>query len=342
VSSRTGRPTLAVIAEAAGVSVATVSKVLNGREDVAPGTRALVQDLLQRHYYVGRSATRHPTVELIFHGMLGAYANEVVEGVLDAAAQAEVAVVISMRRVDPPAAQRPPSATAWALGLAAAGRQAVISVCNEMSAGDLAALERAGLPLLVLDPLVSASADVTSVGSTNYAGGVAAAQHLLELGHRRAAYVGGDRTAACNQARLHGFRGTMEAAGGTVPEDLVLHRRFQYEEGVTGGAVLLDHPEPPTAIFAGNDEIAVGVIEAARARGLRVPADLSVVGFDDTHVAQLSSPQLTTIRQPLREMGSVALRTALQLAAGEPVDSHHVELATSLVVRNSTARPARR
>jgi LacI family transcriptional regulator len=121
-----------------------------------------------------------------------------------------------------------------------------------------------------------------------------------------------------------------------------MHRRFLYEEGLTGGAVLLDRPEPPTAIFAGNDEIAVGVIEAARARGLRVPDDLSVVGFDDTHVAQLSSPQLTTVRQPLREMGSVALRTALQLAAGEPVDSHHVELATSLVVRNSTAPPAHR
>ena len=341
MSSRTGRPTLAVIAEAAGVSVATVSKVLNGREDVAPGTRALVQDLLQRHYYVGRGPTRHPTVELIFHGPLGAYATEVLEGVLDASAQAGVAVVLSLRPLEPPA-QRTPSATAWALGLAAAGRQAVISVCNEIPAGDLAALDRAGVPLLVLDPLVAASPDVTSVGSTNYAGGVAAAEHLLALGHRRAAYLGGDRTAACNQARFHGFRGTMEAAGCPVPEDLVLHRRFRYEEGLAGGAVLLDHPDPPTAIFAGNDEIAVGVIETARTRGLRVPDDLSVVGFDDTHVAQLSSPGLTTVRQPLRDMGSVALRTALQLAAGEPVDSHHVELATSLVVRNSTAPPAPR
>jgi LacI family transcriptional regulator len=82
------------------------------------------------------------------------------------------------------------------------------------------------------------------------------------------------------------------------------------------------------------------VIEAARARGLRVPEDLSVVGFDDTQAARLASPQLTTIRQPLREMGAVALRTALRLASGEPVDSHHVELATTLVVRGSTAAPA--
>ncbi|HMC02638.1 MAG TPA: substrate-binding domain-containing protein, partial [Cellulomonadaceae bacterium] len=100
-----------------------------------------------------------------------------------------------------------------------------------------------------------------------------------------------------------------------------------------------DLPEPPTAIFAGCDEIALGVFEAARARGLRVPQDLSVVGFDDTQLAQIASPPLTTVRQSLREIGRVALRTALRLAAGETIGSHHVELATTLVVRGSTAPP---
>jgi LacI family transcriptional regulator len=90
-------------------------------------------------------------------------------------------------------------------------------------------------------------------------------------------------------------------------------------------------------IFAGNDATALGIIEAARARGLRIPEDLSIVGFDDTQIAPMASPPLTTIRQPLREMGGVALRTALRLAAGEKIDSHHVELATTLVVRGSTA-----
>jgi LacI family transcriptional regulator len=103
------------------------------------------------------------------------------------------------------------------------------------------------------------------------------------------------------------------------------------------GGELLDLPEPPTAIFAGSDETAVGVVEAARARGLRVPEDLSVVGFDDTQIARLSSPALTTVRQPLQEMGKVALRTAMRLARAEEVDSHHVELATELVLRQSTA-----
>src|SRR4029453_6239783 len=103
------------------------------------------------------------------------------------------------------------------------------------------------------------------------------------------------------------------------------------------GAALLDLPEPPTAVFAGSDEAALGVIEAARVRGLRIPEDLSIVGFDDTPVARFASPPLPTVRQPLREIGAVALRAALRLAAGERVDSHHVELATELVVRHSTA-----
>ena len=102
---------------------------------------------------------------------------------------------------------------------------------------------------------------------------------------------------------------------------------------------MLDLAQRPTAVFAGSDEVALGVIEAARVRGLRVPENLSIVGFDDTQVASMASPPLTTVRQPLREMGRVAVRTASRLAAGETIDSYHVELATELVVRASTAPP---
>ena len=115
--------------------------------------------------------------------------------------------------------------------------------------------------------------------------------------------------------------------------------RFHHRDGLVEGGALLDLPQRPTAVFAGSDETALGVVEAARARGLRVPEDLSIVGFDDTPVAEFASPPLTTVRQPLREIGAVALRTALRLADGERVDSHHVELATELVVRSSTAPP---
>jgi LacI family transcriptional regulator len=340
VPSRDRPATLANVAESAGVSVATVSKVLNGRNDVAPATRALVQDLLHEHDYVARRVrpAPSPTIELCFHGQLNAYHTEVLQGAVEAGADAGVAVVVSVR----PRWQRGAGAkrpAAWTRELATAGRQAAIVVTSELRAADLTALSRARVPVVVIDPLNLPSARMTSVGSTNFAGGLAATQHLLDLGHRRIAYLGGPATAVCNQARMHGYRGAMEAEGAPVPDGYVRTGRFSYEHGIAGGAAVLDLPQPPTAVFAGSDETALGVIEAARTRGLRIPEDLSVVGFDDTPVARLAAPPLTTVRQPLREMGAVAVRTALRLAAGEKASSHHVELATELVVRQSTARP---
>jgi LacI family transcriptional regulator len=340
MAPRSRRDTLANVAESAGVSVATVSKVLNGRDDVAPTTRALVQDLLHEHDYVARRVrpAPSPTIELLFHVQLNAYHTEVLQGVLEAAAEAGADVVVTLR----PRGRRGAGSTRpapWARELAGSGRRAAIAVTSELNAADLTALSRARLPIVVVDPLSLPSAQVTSVGSTNFAGGLAATQHLLDLGHREIAYLGGPATVVCNQARMHGYRGAMEAGGVPVPDGFVGTGRFSYEHGIAGGAALLDLPRPPTAVFAGSDETALGVIEAARVRGLRIPEDLSVVGFDDTPVARLAAPPLTTVRQPLREMGAVAVRTALRLAAGERVESHHVELATELVVRRSTAPP---
>lgn len=335
------RATLATVAAAAGVSVATVSKVHNGRSDVSPSTRARVQEVLQQHDYFCRrpEPTGKATVELFLGGMSN-YGLDVIEGVLDEARAAGVDIVVSSQPRDPQAA-KPVRAAPWIRQLTATGRVAVIGVNTKLTATDLAVLARARLPLVVIDPIDIPQLDIISVGSTNFAGGLVATQHLLSLGHTKIAYLGGPATASCNQARMQGFRGAMEAAGNHVPPNYVQLRDFRYEDGLEGGAALLDLPEPPTAVFAGCDQVALGVIEAARNRGLRVPEDLSIVGFDDTQLARLASPPLTTIRQPLREMGAVALRTALQLAAGEKIDSHHVELATNMIVRASAVTETR-
>ncbi|WP_433518701.1 LacI family DNA-binding transcriptional regulator [Nonomuraea sp. CA-143628] len=329
------RATLATVAASAGVSVATVSKVLNGRSDVAPATRSLVQSLLQQHDYVAPSprrteATGVGTIEVQFDTDLTAYSAEIIQGAVEAGAEVGIGVVISIRR----GRERTPG---WVRSLISAGRRALIAVTSELTSAQLTALSRAHLPLVVIDPLNLPSVRVTSIGSTNFTGGFAATQHLLSLGHRRIAYLGGPASAACNQARLHGYRAAMEAEGVPVPPAYVQTGRFHYHDGMVTGAAVLDLAQAPTAIFAANDEMALGVMEAARARGLRIPEDLSVVGFDDTQLAPMASPPLTTVRQPLREMGGVALRTALRLAAGEKIDSHHVELATELIVRGSTA-----
>jgi LacI family transcriptional regulator len=332
-----GRVTLATVAGTAGVSVATVSKVLNGRSDVSPATRARVQEILERHGYVGRrpEPVERDTVELFYQGVVNAYSVEVIQGVVEAGQEAGVDVVLNAHPPHPPNASG--RAARWIRDLIGNGRRAAIGITSELADADLAALSRARLPLVVVDPANIPQPGVTSVGSTNFAGGMAATQHLLSLGHRRIAYVGGPPTSGCNQARLSGFRSAMEAVGTSVPPEHIWLQDFLYDDGLAGGATMLDLPDPPTAIFAGSDEVALGILEAARARGLRVPEDLSIVGFDDTEVARLASPPLTTVKQPLREMGAVALRTALQLAAGEKVASHHVELATTLIIRSSAA-----
>jgi LacI family transcriptional regulator len=212
----------------------------------------------------------------------------------------------------------------------------VIVLAATLTPAELAALSRSRLPTVVVDPLSPPGTPMISIGSTNFAGGMSATRHLLALGHRRIAYLGGPATAASNQARMHGYRAAMQAAGVPVPAEYVRTAGFRYDGGVEEGAALLDLRPAPTAIFAACDQIALGAVHAARTHGLRVPDDLSVVGFDDTQVASVTSPPLTTVRQPLREMGMVALRTALRLAAGEKVEFHHIELATELVVRESS------
>ncbi len=334
------RTTLATIAASAGVSVATVSKVVNGREDVSPETRALVEELLVQHDYSPPSARRVTaascTVEFLIDGDFSSYATAVVDGVVEAAGEADASVVVGLLR-DGRSQRLTTPPRSWARGLAAAGRTGVIVVTGELTGAHIDALASVNLPLVVIDPLNLPRREVTSVGSTNFTGGMSATNHLLAQGHRDIAWVGGPPGSQCNQARLHGYRAAMESAGLTPVAEHVLNDNFQYDAGRRLGMRLLAGPDRPTAVVGGCDSIALGVMEAARALGLRVPDDLSVTGFDDTELAAMAAPPLTTVRQPLREMGRVALRTVLRMAGGEQLDSHHVELATELVVRGSTA-----
>ena len=162
----------------------------------------------------------------------------------------------------------------------------------------------------------------------------------MELGHRRIAYLGAAPGVAYNQARMQGYRAALEAAGSRCRRSTSAIGSEDYEAGVAGEPICWTSPRPDGRVRR-HRRVAAGVVEAARVRGLHVPEDLSIVGFDDTEIARLLSPPLTTVRQPLREMGRVALGRALRLAAGEKLDSHHVELATELIVRSSTAPPPR-
>ena len=200
-------------------------------------------------------------------------------------------------------------------------------------------LRTRNIPFVIVDPTGEPLHDTPSVGATNWNGGLAATRHLIGLGHRRIAVVGGPADILCSRARVDGFRAAMDAAGVAVDPTLVSHGRFSVEEGIERGRDLLSRPDPPTAIVTGNDLQALGIYQVARELRRHIPEDLSVVGFDDLPVARWVGPPLTTVRQPLIEMAETAAELVLALAAGEAPTRSRVELSTELIVRESTAPP---
>jgi LacI family transcriptional regulator len=337
-SSQTrGRVTITEIAQQAGVSAPTVSRVLNGRSDVSPSTRARVEELLLRHGYRRRAATpgtRAALLDLVFDDLDSPWAVEIIRGVEEVAHTAGVGTVVSAIH------GRSGDAREWMRNLRARASDGVILVTSALEPLVHQELRVLGVPLVVVDPAGSPALGIPTIGAANWSGGLAATEHLLSLGHRRIGLIAGPPRLLCSRARLDGYRAALEGAGVTPDETLVVPGDFHPESGFTGCNALLDLPEPPTAVFAASDQMALGAIEALRRRGLRVPQDMSVVGFDDLPEVRWSAPPLTTVRQPLADMGKLAVRTALRLAHGEQPDSPRVELGTELVVRSSTAPPA--
>ncbi|WP_239675827.1 LacI family DNA-binding transcriptional regulator [Natronosporangium hydrolyticum] len=333
-ATRSRRVTISTIAAEAGVSVPTVSRVINGRSDVAPQTRERVEELLRRHGYrrrASRPRSNARLIDLVFNDLDSPWAVEIIRGVEDVAHAAGVGTVVSAIH------RKPALARQWLQNLRARASDGVILVLSNLDTPLQAELRRLAVPMVVVDPAGGPSLDAPTIGATNWAGGLAATEYLLSLGHQRIGLISGPRPLLCSRARLDGYRAGLEAAGVQLKDELIREGDFYHESGFHGGQELLSLPDPPTAIFASSDQMAFGVYEAIRQRGRRVPDDVSVIGFDDLPEVRWSSPPLTTVRQPLAEMGSLAARTVLRLAGGDTVDSPRVELATELVIRESTA-----
>ena len=327
--------TIADIAREAGVSVPTVSKVINGRSDVAPATRRRIEAAIRTHGYQRshRPARRAPLLEVIFHELESEWALEIVRGVERVAGRHELAVVLTEMQ-----GRRTPG-RGWIEGALARRPMGVIAVFSDLSEGMREQLRTRGIPFAVVDPTGEPLQDTPSIGATNWNGGLTATRHLLALGHRRIGVIGGPAGILCSRARVDGFRAAMDEAGVRIDPSLVSHGEFQVDEGIATGRSLLARADRPTAIITGNDLQALGVYQAAREARLHIPEDLSVVGFDDLPIARWVSPPLTTIRQPLIEMAEAAAELVLDMARGVEPPQMRVELATELIIRESTAPP---
>lgn len=327
------RVTLAQVAQEAGVSLSTISKVLNGRPDVSAATRARVETLLAEHGYLRRKSNLTSTglIELVFHELEAAWSMEIIRGVEDVASENGLSVVLTE------SGSRHAPGSDWVEGVLRRRPAGVVLVFSDLPAEYREALRARAIPFVIIDPAGDPSPEVPSVGSANWSGGLMATRHLIELGHTRIAAITGPDDMMCSHARIDGFRSAMSSAGLAIEPDWIRFGDFHTSGGYEHGRALLTQKERPTAIFAGSDLQALGVLEAVRELGFRVPDDLSLVGYDDIPLAKWVSPRLTTVRQPLRRMAEEATRLVIRMGQAPLESVPRMDLATNLVVRESTA-----
>ena len=335
------RLTIRQIADLAGVSIATVSRVLNGRGDVAEDTRELVSRIIRDNGYTanrsarGLSAGRSGLVGVLVPLVYPAYFSAILSGAAEALAEQDLRVVLS------PTGHEHDREVTLLERLMHGLTDGALIVLPEESSEELERLLDHGYRFVVVDPLMPLDERIPSVSAAHTSGAHHAMGHLLGLGHRRIAAITGPRGWVATEDRRRGYHAALASAGILPRPELEAEADFEIGGGVEAAGHLLDLAEPPTAIFAFNDNLAIGAIQAARVRGVRVPEDLSVVGFDDIEHATIVTPTLTTVRQPLAEMGRTAVSLLIRLLERQRFETLRVELATRLVVRESTAPPRR-
>src|SRR3989454_10578128 len=335
----TQKNTIAEIAAQAGVSIPTVSRVLNGRPDVAPATRVRIKQILKESGYIRSSATKvlrkgsSGIIDLLVPGLENPYATEIVRGVEDALERTGLRLALSFTH-DKSQGERQ-----WLDKIADRATDGAILVLARGQSSRLNELRQRGIPFVVVDHRGELGPDAPSVGATNWAGGRMAVEYLLSLGHRRIAIIAGPPSFRCSLDRIAGYRAALEAASIPIDPELIRPGDFRLHSGYTQTGALLALPDPPTAIFAGNDMQAMGVYKTLYLRNILVPERMSVIGFDDIPFTAIVSPSLTSVRQPLVDMGRVATTMLLRLIAGERLDSCRVELPTTLITRESCASP---
>lgn len=335
-----GAPTLADIAKEVGVTVPTVSKVLNGRSDVSPATRQRVSRQLQQAGYPLDAPPVRPEavaqqqvsglVDLVVPGVQGSWVTSMLSGVEEVVSQAGKDVVVTV-------AHRRSSAGSWVDRLIARGSRAAVLALVTPTAEEYRRLRKAQVEVVCLDPGADPTPGIPTVGATNWSGGYSATEHLLNLGHRRIGLIAGLAQHRYSRARIDGYRSALAAADLDFDPDLVRHGDWTRSGAAKAATDLLALAERPTAIFACSDRMALGVYELAATSGLRIPDELSVVGYDDLPEARWLTPALTTVRQPVGEMGATAARILLRLMAGQGESVERHELSTQLVERASTA-----
>jgi LacI family transcriptional regulator len=336
-AARTGRVTVRAIAAETGLSIATISRVLNGGDNVASDTRERVRQVVERLGDRAPEPRRRsqaapatsPPVLVRCPYLLTDYFGHIVTSIAETLALHGQSMLLDAGDAvvkSPVVRELPRRRDAYG---------AVLILPPEPRA-ELEVLAARSYPLVVVDPRTTVPRGMVSVSAAHFSGARAVTRHLIELGHRRIGMVTGPPHWRTRDDRVGGHLAALAEVGVLGDADLLRHGEPATKTGAWAGRELLDLRPRPSAVICFNDKVAAGVLEAAAARGLRVPDDLSVVGFDDIGVSRATTPRLTTVRQPLQEMGRIAVTMLMRQLDGHAHEALSMELETRLVVREST------
>lgn len=344
VRRKTRGVTIAEVAELAGVSPMTISRVVNGQGKVRDATRERVLRAIQALNYTPNlaasslAAAQHLRIALVYTNPSGAYLRELLVGLLRVASGTAIQLVIDYwDELDADAERK----AARALAKRVDGVILPPPLCESKAA--VTEVVRAGVPVVAIAS-GHFSDDISCVRIDDFRAGKEIAEHLIEHGHTRIACIKGRADLSATTKRFQGFKAALDEAGIPLDAALVQQGDYTYRSGLKATEKLLALRRPPSAIFASNDDMAAAAISVAHRRGLDVPRDLSVVGFDDSSAATTVWPELTTIHQPIASMANAAIdmlvRGIRRNDSTTRVLTDHV-VAHRLIARDSVARPPR-
>jgi LacI family transcriptional regulator len=334
----TSKITIVEVAKKARVSLGTVSRVINNDAHVSPETRERVSSIIQDMGYVanrqarGLKGMKTNVIGVLVPDLATSYTGEILHGIDSELAlnQFELMLFTTHRAAIKEAN--------YVANMVQGMVDGLLLLLPRTPSNYIGTLDQNQFPFVLIDHQGMGN-PCSAVGATNWQGGYNATEYLIKLGHKRIGFITGSMDLGCAEDRLKGYRSALRTHH--IPEDevLVYEGDFLQMDGYTGASALLELAEPPTAIFASNDVMAMGVMDAVRNRNLRIPDDISVVGFDNIQQSAMVYPPLTTIQQPLEQMGRVATQMLLNILKNPKNKVGRIELPTELIIRSSTSAP---
>jgi LacI family transcriptional regulator len=334
----TSKVTIVEVAKKADVSLGTVSRVINNDIHVASETRERVLAVIQDMGYVanrqarGLKGMKTNVIGVLVPDLATSYIGEILHGIDAELALHQLELMLfTHHRIAVKEA-------GYVANMVQGMVDGLLLVLPRNLADYTGTLTSHNFPFVLIDHQGTGN-PCPAVGATNWQGAYNATEYLIKLGHKRIGFITGSMDLGCSLDRLKGYRSALRTYHIEETPELVYEGDFFQTDGYAGASVLLDLPIPPTAIFASNDVMAMGVMDAVRNRNLRIPDDISVVGFDNIYQSAMVYPSLTTVQQPLEQMGRVATQMLLGILKTPKNDVGRIELPTELIIRNSTSTP---